>query len=213
MDKQQYLNHISSNSGRPSSAAAPGETSLLDKLLVPKNLKIILIALALIIILMIVAASLGSGAEKATELTGRLSLRLGNLNSTISSYSGKIKNPELRAISTSLSTTFTDTSRDLTALLPELEIDPGSLSESTSATLETDHITELNTVLYNASLNGILDRVYANNLTRETSLLVSLELDILSRTENTNLTALLTKSSTDLTALHSRISDFANKSN
>lgn len=211
MDRQEYLNHIAANSGRPTPDAAP--KSLLDKLLTPKALGIALLSLVLFIALMILVVALGSGANKATDLTGQLSLRLDNIKSTIDTYSPKIKNPELRAISTSLSTALTDTSRDLTALLPDLKITNADLTESAYALQESEHLTNLTTVLDNAALNGILDRIYANNITYETSLLVSLELDILSRIKNPELADLLTSSSADLTALHSRLSDFTNKSN
>jgi hypothetical protein len=208
MDKQEYLNHITA---KPKPAAA--KTSLLDKLLTPKNLKVAVVAVFALVVLIVVGSILSQDNNKATVLTERLSLRLGNITSTIDTFSKNIKNPELRAISTSLKATLTDTSRDLTALLPALKVDTKNLKKSASATTETDHINELNTDLEHARLNGILDRTFAKDMTLQTSLLLSLEADLLARTKNADLTSLLENSTKSITALHARINDFSNKSN
>jgi hypothetical protein len=203
MDNLEYLAQI---------AAKPAAQSASTKLLDHRMIKLIAIAIIAIITIIVLASLLGSATGKSKTLTEQLYLRLTNLSADsgpITAYGSNVKSSELRSLATSLKSTLTNTTRELTALLPDLSIDPTKIDEKTTAT-EADYLATLITDLSNAKLNGILDRIYAKDIALQISDLLFLESSLLEKTTDEALIALVEQSATDLGNLHTKFINFSN---
>jgi hypothetical protein len=205
MDNRQYLARIAAKPAPPTT----------NKLFDPKMIKIVVVLIIAVFTVIILANLLGDAANKPKALTEQLYLRLTNLSadsSPIVTYGHDVKSPELRSLATSLKSALIASAHDLSTLLPTLKIDPEEINQTTAAA-ESDHITALTTDLANAKLNGILDRIYSKDLALQISDLLYLESSLLEKTSDPSLITALEKSTTDLTILHTKFTDFSNSSN
>ena len=200
MDNIAYLNQISAEN-RASKTNSNGLFS-------PK-LMIILGAIVLITIIIIVGGSLSSGSEKGVDLVSQISLRSVNLSKTISTYNKQTKSSELRSIASSLSSILTETSSKTTELLSSVYgLKNGKISEKITEK-ETAYIENVDAELEKARLNGLLDRNYVRILTLQTGLLMSLESECLSRTNNSDVKNVLSNSYANLASIYETLSNYS----
>lgn len=205
MDNFEYLNQIS-QSNRPvkqrKSSTNP-KTSLIIKLSVA--------GVVLFFLLMAVGAMLGNLNNKTTDLTKQLYNRTTNLNTVLTTYNRSLKSSQLRAITASLSAILTNASNQLSSYLTTKSKDKNILvlDEKTAAS-ETQLINELNESLNNAKLNGVLDRYYDNQIGLQVSLLLAQTSQLLARTKDANLIAILTNLHTSLETIHQSIENYNN---
>ncbi len=200
MDNIAYLNQISAEN-RASQTNSGGLFS-------PKLL-IILGAVVLIAIIIIIGGSLSSGSEKGVDLVSQINLRSVNLSKTISTYNKQTKSSELRSIASSLSSILTETSSKTTELLSSVYgLKNGKVSEKITQK-ETAHIEAVNDELEKARLNGLLDRNYVRVLTLQTGLLMSLESECLSRTNNSDVKNVLSNSYANLASIYETLSNYS----
>lgn len=200
MDNIAYLNQISAEN-RASQANSGGLFS-------PKLL-IILGAVVLIAVIIIIGGSLSSGSEKGVDLVSQINLRSVNLSKTISTYNKQTKSSELRSIASSLSSILTETSSKTTELLSSVYgLKNGKVSEKITQK-ETAHIEAVNDELEKARLNGLLDRNYVRVLTLQTGLLMSLESECLSRTNNSDVKNVLSNSYANLASIYETLSNYS----
>lgn len=173
MNNLEYLNEIS-KSNRPVKTSTSG--------LNPKTvLKIVIGGVIAFALLAIISIATNTG-PKAVDYAKQINLRTYNLSETLRTYNPSIKNSNLRAISISLSSVLTDASNKFNTYFSFNDIDPSpsnDVSESEAAMSE-----ELNLTLNNAKLNGILDRIYLNQIQLQVALLSSLIAQALSRNNN-----------------------------
>lgn len=186
MDKLEYLNQIS-QSNRP---VKPVKKSFISGGLILKILVSGIIATALLICIGVVA---NTGPARATDLSRQLYVRIENVNKLISTYNPKLKSSQLRSISYSLSGALTGASTQLSAYLVATYPDSKTpLVPSTEiATNEEYSNTNANNLLYKAQINGTLDRAYANQITLQVSLLMSMISELLARDKDPNLGVIL----------------------
>lgn len=187
-------------------ANRPAKKSKMDFL---KN-KFVLVGIILvagIILMAIVGAVLGGGKGGIREQATALQLRLESMSSTISSYQGLVKSSILRSDSTSLSGILSNTDRDLSNYLSEKYKDKKDFKK-----LEEDeavHNEALEAELFEARINGILDRIYAHKITYEISLLMSMESKLYDATGDDALKNILNTSYDSLTVIYEKFENYS----
>lgn len=202
MNNLEYLNTIAKDT-RPSKPAKSGVSG-------STILKIALGGLALFIILLIFGSALGNKSSKSLNLTKQLLSRTTTVNEITARYGKSLKSSQLRAISLSLGSVLTGAENQLKSYFTEKDI-ASKLSEET-ATSESNFIANLDQTLTNAKLNGILDRIYANQLQLQVSLLLSLVSQTLSRTKDESLIPILDSYRSNLTIIEDNLQSYSNPS-
>lgn len=204
MNNLEYLNQISQET-RPTSAKKSNSLSLIIKIAVG--------GVAAFLFIMCVGLVLNAGKSSPTDLTKQLYVRTANLNTTLTTYNKSLKSSQLRAIGTSLNGVLTGASASLSNyLLPEGG-EKGDLNPPEKLlTAETTTDEELNTSLNNAKLNGILDRVYANQIQLQVSLLISFIAQLEPRTKDEALLDIITQYQSNLYIIEQSLKTYSNPS-
>lgn len=204
MNNLEYLNQISQET-RPTSAKKSNSLSLIIKIAVG--------GIAAFLFIMCVGLVLNAGKSSPTDLTKQLYVRTANLNTTLTTYNKSLKSSQLRAIGTSLNGVLTGASASLSNyLLPEGG-EKGDLNPPEKLlAAETTTDEELNTSLNNAKLNGILDRVYANQIQLQVSLLISFIAQLEPRTKDEALLDIITQYQSNLYIIEQSLKTYSNPS-
>ncbi len=209
MDGQQYLNQIS-QTNRPVKQSGGG----LNKILTSKIFIVVAIGLVLLILIMILGAVIGGGKKSVKELGYELTLHLDNTVAVIKEYQPNVKSSRLRANSASLDGVLSNTKSQVnTVLMDELGFNK---KKDASDTAEEEAIAvgeELKNELFEAKINGILDRVYAHKMAYEISLFLAEEEQILENTSNENLINAINTSHESLTNLYDKFNNFSETDN
>lgn len=166
-------------------------------------------ALILAIAIMIVGSILSSGKTSEKDSTYALKLHLDNTAAVIKSYQSSVKSSTLRSNSASLYSILTNTSRDLDNYLTEkysFKEKDADKKISEQATLEKDG---LESELFNAKINGILDRIYAHKITYEISTLMNEESNLFKKSGNESLKNILNTSYQSLENLYKSFSEYS----
>lgn len=207
MNGQDYLDKIAATS-RPGVPAKAGG-SWLANLWANRFFKVGAIGVVGLILIVIVGLIVGGGSSPK-EQTYRLMLHLNNTGELISEYQPSVKSSELRSSSASLAGVLANTSRELMTYVTEKfnykserDIDE-KLTEQ--AKLEMDG---LNSELFEAKINGLLDRIYAHKMAYEISAFMSEESSLYSATSDDSLRTLLKTSYDSLENLYSKFNDFS----
>jgi|GEM_PF-3578804 len=209
MDNLDYLNKISTESNK--SAKASND----DRLLSSAIIKILIGGAAALVLIIILGLVLGGTSSRTIALYESFHLRLQNLsadNGPIATYVRDVKSSQLRAITGTLRSTLSGASREFSAILPDLNVDPALISESV-ATSEADILAAYTNDLHNAKLNGLLDRTFASSTTLQISLLIAIGSEILERGPPDDARAIIEKTITDLQILHAQFVEVSNNSN
>ena len=210
MDGQQYLNQISKAS-KP--VKKVGGKKGISNILSSKFFVIGAVAIGLLIIIIIIGAILGGNKDNTKTLSYDLKLHLDNTSEVIQEYQQNVKSSILRSNSASLSGVLANTSRDLTDyLVNKYKFKDKDISNKIfeEATLAKD---ELTNELFEAKINGILDRIYAHKMAYEISLLTAEEAKLIKASQDDALTELLTTSHESLSNLYDKFNDFSETKN
>lgn len=204
MDNFEYLNQIS-QSVRPTKKSKAGGF--------PIGMIIFAIAgVILFFILMIVGASLSNKSDSPNDLAIQLNLRVTNLNTTISKYNNSVKSSRLRSIGSSLASTLNNTATQLGGYFTAEGLAAEDLiAEESVTSAETTTNTELDTTLNNAKLNGMLDRIYLNQISLQVAMLISLEIETATKA-NEALQNIINQSLDSLTTIQNALSAFSDAS-
>ena len=198
MDSQSYLNEISSTA-HP--AEKPKKNILSNKFVLVGIILVVGIAL-----MSIIGTILSNGKSGVKEQAFEIKFRLESVSNVISDYQRYVKSSDLRSSSASLSGVLSNTNRDLSAYIdgtysngPEKDIQ-ASENERTEA---------LKNELFNAKINGNLDRIYAHKMDYEISVLIQMENKLIKSSSNETLTSILQTSTDSLTNIQSKFSDYS----
>ena len=208
MDKEQYLKEISA---KPLKKAAGAKQS---KFFTPNMVKLLAGALIAVILLVVVSSILGQSGTRAKTLTETLHVRLTNLTKNggpIDKYSKELNSSSLRALAGGLRANLSNVSRDLENLLPDLNINPGSISSKVTED-ETTHLAELNDTLERARLNALLNRDFSREMTLQIASILSIQSELRERTSNRALVELLERSTASLEILEVEFTEYTNSS-
>ena len=201
MDGQEYLEQISA-SNRPIKQSKP-------KIFSSKYFLLGMGALVLFIIIIIIGSVLKSNKSSEKTLSYSLLLHINNASELIHKYQPDVKSSNLRSSSASLYGVLTNTSKSITEFLTEkYKYNEKDISKNITeeATLNKDG---LEADLFEAKINGTLDRIYAHKMAYEISILTSEEAKILNTTGDSKLKEILTTSQTGLDNLYERFNSFS----
>ncbi len=201
MDGQDYLNQIS-QSNRP---VAKKENKLFSSKLFIFGIG----ALVLLIITIILGAILSGNKGGEKNLSISLLLHLDNTSDLIEEYQPNVKSSNLRSSSASLYSVLTNTSSSLSAFLEEkYEFNTKDIEENVTEAAELDK-EELETELFNAKINGLLDRTYAHKMTYEIAIFLAEESKLLNSTSDASLKSIIETSHDSLENLYDAFDNFS----
>ena len=209
MNNKDYLNQIAAEA-RPLTKKAPGFFGNTLNLSM-KQLKIIGITIAAIFLVMVIAMIATSGNKHSErDYVDEAYLRTKDLSTVIDKYKPQLRSSELRSMATSLKAILSEVNYNLSSSLTnDFEAkSPDKPNKASTATAEEALMGELDASLEAGRLNGVLDRVFAREFTYHTSLLISIENNILSRTKKEPLKSNISTSKANLEALHEQFNSF-----
>lgn len=200
MNDIEYLNTIAKDNR---AEVAPAKDHILD----PKWIKIIIGAVAAVIVMMIIGGILSGLGNGERDLLDKIYARTNNLNTSVNNYSDSLKSSDLRSMASSLSTVLRETNAKVGAILTSDYGDTTPKDESI-ASEETDHIVAVDSALNYGKVNGLLDRYFAREMSREIVLLQSLESEALEKLDGDAIKSALSSSWNNLEKLKPQFEDF-----
>lgn len=203
MDSQDYLDQIS-RTARPPKQQKGG----IGGILTSKWFKWGLVALGLLIVIVLFGSMLGN-KESLEDKCVDLKLRLDGTSEAISEYQENIKSSLLRSLSASLKGVFTNTSTNLNNYMAEkYGYEDGKEKEAVREAAELTR-DELMNELFEAKINGLLDRVFAHKMALEIYSVMSDETSIANSSEDEILKSALSTSYDSLNNLYTQFNDFS----
>ena len=149
------------------------------------------------------------GGEKNDSI--KLYLHLTNTTEVVDTYQKDIKSSTLRGNASSLKSSLSTTSKKLGDYLTEKY-----QMKDVTKSADKDFVEEATTLkdglmseLFEAKINGNLDRIFAHKMAYEIDLIASEEQTILKETKNDTLKAILEESYGSLDSLYSGFNDFS----
>lgn len=200
MDGQDYLNQISA-SVRPEKKS---KISFMNSTI----FKVAAGAVVAFILIAVVGGILGGGKEGARDQAISLKLNLDSTLEVIAKFQPNVKSSDLRSNSASLYSVLSNTTRDLSTYITEnynYKPKEDNKKFENDVALERDG---LESALFEAKINGILDQVYANKMAYTISLIYSKEASLKKATQNADLQAILDSSMNSLDTLYDKFDDF-----
>ena len=202
MDGQEYLNQISANN-------RPVKKSKMGGLMSSKVMLIGLVCVVALVLIIVIGSLIGGGKKDIKSLSMALLLHIDGTTEVIDTYQNDVKSSDLRGSSSSLRGVLSDTNKKLTDYISQkYQLKPKNAEKSMIATA-TSHRDELNNELFEAKINGILDRIYAHKMAYEITLIGTEERKILNMTGDSNLKDLLTTSYSSLENLYDSFDNFS----
>ncbi len=204
----EYLNQIAQDNR---AVKSPGIKGLpIDS----KWLKIIGIGVVGVILIMILGGILGGLGSGERDLIDRIYLRTKNLNESIMEYDEKVKSSELRSMGNSLSAVLTETNSKVgNLLISEYGAEGTEPRDENVAAEETDYINKINANLNYGYLNGLMDRYFSREMSREIVLLMSLESEALEKTNKESVKAVMSASWNNLNQLSDQFETYKDLAN
>ena len=202
MEAQEYLNQISSE-------ARPEKKSKIKNIMSLTITKIALVALGVLVVLLAVTAIFSGRGDSLKKRTTALLLHIDSTSETISQYQSSVKSSQLRSYSALLNSTLSNTSRQLTDYMAEkFSYKSGSADEALreEARLHND---DLVAALFNAKINGTLDRIYAHKMAYEISLLQTEATGIYETTSDDTLKSIMATALSSLNNLYDEFDNFS----
>ena len=203
MESQEYLNQLSAKV-RPEKVSKGG-LSFLNSIYV----KIILGAVVALVLLAILGSLIGGTRVDESTKVLSLSARITNTESVIKAYQTNVKSSDLRSNAASLASVLTNTSRDLTTYTSENYKSKGKDAQKAIEAKAATEKEELETELFSAKINGILDRIFAHKMAYEISVIATREEEIINSTGKAELKEILTTSYESLANLYDKFNDFS----
>lgn len=200
MEGQEYLNQISAEN-RPAKKPRVGDFAL-------KILKVILIGIVGVIIVLIINSIITGARSSEKELNFKLQLHIDNTAEVISNYQSDVKSSNLRSSSASLYSVLSNTSRELTNYLDERYEKNKNVDKNLKEEAKTAK-DELEVELFEAKINGNLDRIYAHKMAYEISLIINEETKLIKTTGNDTLKGILEASYGSLENLYNNFNNFS----
>ena len=203
MDSQDYLDQIAA-SARPMKPAKRGIGGFFSS----KWFKWGMVALALLMVIIIFGSMLGNRTTLEQRCT-EMKLHIDNTSEVISEYQPLVKSSLLRSLSASLKGILANTSSQLNSyMVAAYNYNQDKVKEALveEAQLARD---ELANDLFEAKINGLLDRVYAHKMANEIYLIMSDESGIANDSDDEDLKSLLSASYDSLNNLYTQFNDFS----
>ncbi len=201
MNGKEYLEQISS-SVRPEKKPTKGFLS-------STLFKVIIGGIVGFIIIAIVGMALGDKTVSVQDEALELNLYIDSTTGAISKYQPSLKSSALRSYSASLNSVLSNTTREVETFLENTYGRDKSRPDKTMEEDEKLHADGLDTDLFEAKINGILDRIFAHKMAYEITMIMSRESDIYDRVSDGNLRTALDSSYNSLTNLYEQFNNFS----
>ena len=194
MDNKAYLDQI----------AVKGKVKS-GPIITPTMIKLIAVGAILLITIVVVALIINSSNAKVTQSYERVYQRINNLSSKNNSNPfmkniNKIKNSDLRAYVTTMTSTFTTTKNSLDGVAKTIGVNKDKISSEVQKS-ESSNLSKISSEFEQAILEGNIDRVVANNAYHQISSLLQFEAEARKRTNNKQFASILDSSTNDLLTL------------
>lgn len=208
MDGQQYLDQIS-KTNLPKRAPVGKRKFWQNKFFITG-----VIGVVGVLIIVLIGAIIKANTVSEKSLVEKLSLHLSGTIEAIDEYQTYVRSSDLRSSSASLKGILSDTNSSVASYLTEKYSlkNTNNYDKKLREEAEVDS-TELKTDLFEAKINGILDRVYAHKMAYEISILKSEESRIYDITNNASFKEALDTSYKSLENLYSSFNDFSEAKN
>lgn len=204
MENQEYLDQISAqNVPRKKGNQGAG------KFLSSKMMIFIGVGVGLFILLAIIGGALSSGKGGMQKNLTQLKLHLDSVVNVINSYQPNVKSSNLRSSSASLKNVLSNTSVKLDGYMTEKY---GKDSNKAAKNLTEQAKTEEDALLaelFDAKINGILDRIYAHKMAYEISKITSEEGRVYNSASDDTLKEIVGESYNSLENLYNEFNDFS----
>ena len=207
MDSQDYLDQIS-RSARPVQPNKGGISGILSS----KYFKWGAIAFGIFMVAVLLGAFLGSGGKEVTPKDKCLDIKLHSTATAeaIGEYQPYLKSSTLRSLSASLQGILTNTASQMGSYMEQ------TYGEKEANTPDQAAVDKANTAkdvlkndLFEAKINGLLDRVFSHKMTLEIYSIMSDEGSLNKDTKDANLQSLLSNSFDSLNNLYTQFNDFS----
>ncbi|MBP5656753.1 hypothetical protein J6X15_04185 [Candidatus Saccharibacteria bacterium] len=201
MDNQSYLDQI---------AVKGKNTSNSEPLLSPVMIKLLIAGVIMLITIIIVGVMVSNTNAKLTQSYERLYLRISQMcdsKGPYRKYADFISSSTLASHANRLETSLLGTTKDYTALLGKLKVEKNNISKD----VKNEETKTFNTYmgqLERASLSGQMDEYYSSQTANRIMQIVSLEKQVLNKTDNDALKNILNQSLGDLEGLYENFRDF-----
>lgn len=210
MDSQEYLNQISAQStALKSGGSIKKQNTGLTGFLKSKYFLLGAIAVGAFVLLAIVGAILGSNKHDIKSDIERLKLHLDATSEVINEYQPNVKSSILRSHSASLNSVLANTSSQLNNYMVEKYQKKDSKPNKNLTEEAKTNQDALETELFEAKINGKLDRIYAHKMAYEIVLLNTEETNIYNSTKDKALQDILSESYDSLEKLYNDFNDFS----
>ena len=201
MDNQSYLNQIAVKGKRTSSG---------EPLLSPLMIKLIIAGVIALITIIVVGVMVSSSNAKVTQSYERLYLRISQM--TGNKYAKFINSSSLAGHAIRLETSIANTNKSLEPLLGKLNVKKDSITKEVKNT-ETTSFNTYMSKLERASMSGQMDLYYSSLTAERIMQIITIEKQILNKTNNDSLKAVINNSLNDLEPLYDNFYDASNSLN
>ena len=165
--------------------------------------------MGLFILLAIIGAVLGSGKGSTQKNVTQLKLHADSIVSVIGTYQPNVKSSNLRSSSASLKSVLSNTSVKLDGYMATKYGKSDSKSDKNLAEQAKTEEDALLAELFEAKINGILDRIYAHKMAYEITKVMNEESQVYNSTSDDTLKEIVTESYNSLENLYNEFNDFS----
>ncbi|MBO4812601.1 hypothetical protein J5491_00395 [Candidatus Saccharibacteria bacterium] len=209
MDRQEYLNQISA-SNKPANTKTNGK---FGNILSSKILWIVVGAVVLFIILAVLGSVISGSKSGVKEKLYSFDMHMDNSMDVFDKYRNKVKSSTLRSYYTTLSSLIVNVSGDLDSYMAEKYTGKNNTAKKVLGEKKIDQLNlekdALENELFEAKINGNLDRVFEYKMTYEIATFMNEESDIANSTNDSDLVEILVNSYYSLENLHNQMSGFS----
>ncbi len=200
MDSEAYLNRIAA-SNRKIKNSGGIFSSIWIKLL---------IAVTAVVLIIIIFSSVMQPTEGVKDKLISLKLHTANLSKTIATYQPRVKSSVLRSSTASLNSILVNTTSNLTNYIADKYKAKDDKSTPASIKKKEEKLTTaLEEDLFNARINGFLDRTFASKMAYEITVITTREKEILKLTKNDELKEILDSSLNSLDTLYNSFNNYS----
>ena len=200
MDSEAYLNRISASNRKVKDTG-----NIFSKLWVR-----ILIAVTAVVLLVIIFSSLLAPSEGIKEKLSSLKLHTSNVSKIIADYKPRIKSSSLRSSATSLNGILINTDASLGNYIAEKYKTKDDKDFSSKIKEKEEGLKKtLYEDLFDARINGFLDRTFASKMAYEITVITTREKEILKIAKGSELKNILESSLNSLDTLYNSFNNYS----
>ena len=203
MDNQEYLNQISAH------AAPTAKKGWLRSSSNSRFIMVGIIGVSLFALIMIIGLIVNSGKGGEKKYATQLVQHIDNTTELIDEYQPNVKSSTLRSYSASLKSVLTNIGSNVSSLLTEkYNLKNKGYDKKIVDALQVER-DALNADLFEAKINGNLDRIYTHKMAYEISIFMSEEMQLSNSSKDEDLKEKLKTSYDSLENLYNEFSNFS----